>query len=67
MDGLGAIPLRAHAGHARRLTAAMTKKDVLSSVFLDDRRGPHEPAHRGGSGRHGLVGYEVRDPGTGPS
>ena len=33
IDGLGAISLRAHAGHARALTSGMAKKDVAHSVF----------------------------------
>lgn len=66
MDGLGAIPLRAHAGHARRLTGAMAKKDVLSSVFPSTTAAALTSLLTGvDPGRHGLVGYEVRDPGTG--
>ncbi|WP_336648086.1 alkaline phosphatase family protein [Microbacterium sp. MMO-10] len=66
MDGLGAIPLRAHAGHARRLTAAMAKKDVLSSVFPSTTAAALTSLLTGvDPGRHGLVGYEVRDPRTG--
>ncbi|MBS1697412.1 MAG: alkaline phosphatase family protein [Actinobacteria bacterium] len=66
MDGLGAIPLRGHAGHARRLTGAMTKKDVLSSVFPSTTAAALTSLLTGADpGRHGLVGYEVRDPRTG--
>lgn len=66
MDGLGAIPLRGHAGHARRLTGAMTKKDVLSSVFPSTTAAALTSLLTGvDPGRHGLVGYEVRDPRTG--
>jgi hypothetical protein len=66
MDGLGAIPLRAHAGHARRLTGAMSKKDVLSSVFPSTTAAALTSLLTGvDPGRHGLVGYEVRDPQTG--
>lgn len=62
IDGLGAIQLRAHAGHARRLTADMAKKDVAHSVFpsttavaLTSLLTGVEP------GVHGLVGYNVLD------
>ncbi|VXC16827.1 Type I phosphodiesterase / nucleotide pyrophosphatase [Microbacterium sp. 8M] len=66
MDGLGAIPLRAHAGHARRLAGAMAKKDVLSSVFPSTTAAALTSLLTGvDPGQHGLVGYEVRDPGTG--
>lgn len=66
MDGLGAIPLRAHAGHARRLAAAMTKKDVVSSIFPSTTAAALTSLLTGvDPGVHGLVGYEVRDPSTG--
>ncbi len=63
VDGLGAISLRAHAGHARTLASAMAKKDVVGSVFptttaaaLTSILTAVQP------GTHGLVGYRVRDP-----
>lgn len=66
IDGLGAIQLRAHAAHARRLTRAMTKKQVAQTVF------PSTTAAALGSfltgarpGAHGLVGYRVLDPSRG--
>ncbi|MBS1673714.1 MAG: alkaline phosphatase family protein [Actinobacteria bacterium] len=66
IDGLGAIALRGHAGHARRLSAAMTKKDVLSSVFPSTTAAALTSLLTGADpGAHGLVGYEVRDPATG--
>jgi len=66
MDGLGAIPLRAHAGHARRLAGAMAKNDVLSSVFPSTTAAALTSLLTGvDPGQHGLVGYEVRDPRTG--
>ncbi|MBS1905146.1 MAG: alkaline phosphatase family protein [Actinobacteria bacterium] len=66
IDGLGAIPLRGHAGHARRLAGAMAKKDVISSVFPSTTAAALTSLLTGTDpGRHGLVGYEVRDPRTG--
>ncbi|MDQ4212700.1 alkaline phosphatase family protein [Microbacterium capsulatum] len=63
VDGLGAIQLRGHAGHARRLSAAMTKRDVLSSVFPSTTASALTSLLTGADpGRHGLVGYRVRDP-----
>lgn len=62
VDGLGAIQLRAHAGHARHLTAGLGKKDIAYSVFptttaaaLTSILTGVEPA------AHGLVGYRVLD------
>lgn len=62
VDGLGAIQLRGHAGHARHLTAGLGKKDVAYSVFptttaaaLTSTLTALEP------GEHGLVGYRVLD------
>jgi len=66
IDGLGAIPLRSHAGHARRLAGAMAKKDVISSVFPSTTAAALTSLLTGvDPGQHGLVGYEVRDPRTG--
>jgi predicted AlkP superfamily pyrophosphatase or phosphodiesterase len=63
IDGLGAIQLRGHAGHARRLAGAMAKKDVLSSVFPSTTAAALTSLLTGvDPGRHGLVGYRVRDP-----
>lgn len=63
VDGLGAIPLRGHAGHARTLTAAMTKKDVVHSVFPTTTAVALTSILTGAQpGEHGLVGYTVRDP-----
>ena len=63
IDGLGAIQLRGHAGHARRLAGAMAKKDVLSSVFPSTTAAALTSLLTGSDpGRHGLVGYQVRDP-----
>ena len=63
VDGLGAIPLRAHAGHARTLTAGMGKKDVAAAVFPTTTASALTSLVTGvHPGEHGLVGYEVRDP-----
>ncbi len=63
IDGLGAINLRSHAGHARSLTAAMTKKDVAQTVFPTTTAAALTSITTGvWPGEHGLVGYRVRDP-----
>ena len=66
IDGLGSIQLRGHAGHARRLAGAMAKKDVLFSVFPSTTAAALTSLLTGADpGRHGLVGYRVRDPQSG--
>lgn len=63
VDGLGALSLRAHAGHARTLTAAMGKKDAAASVFPTTTAAALTTLLTGEMpGAHGLVGYRVRDP-----
>ena len=63
VDGLGVLPLRAHAGHARTLSAAMAKKDVAGSVFPTTTAAALTTLLTGvAPGVHGLVGYRVRDP-----
>ena len=63
IDGLGAISLRAHAGHARALTAGMAKKDVAHSVFPSTTAAALTSILTGTwPGQHGLVGYRVLDP-----
>ncbi|MPT13988.1 MAG: alkaline phosphatase family protein [Microbacterium sp.] len=63
IDGLGAISLRGHAGHARSLTATMTKKDVAQTVFPTTTAAALTSLTTGvWPGEHGLVGYRVRDP-----
>ncbi len=63
IDGLGAISLRGHAGHARSLTAAMTKKDIAQTVFPTTTAAALTSLTTGvWPGEHGLVGYRVRDP-----
>lgn len=62
IDGLGAISLRGHAGHARSLTAGMTKKDVATSVFPSTTAAALTSILTGvWPGEHGLVGYRVLD------
>lgn len=62
VDGLGAISLRAHSGHARSLTAGMTKKDVAHSVFPSTTAAALTSILTGvHPGEHGLVGYRVLD------
>lgn len=65
IDGLGAISLRAHAGHARTLTAGMAKRDVAYSVFPSTTAAALTSIVTGvWPGEHGLVGYRVLDPAT---
>ena len=60
-DGLGAIPLRAHAAHARTLTSVMGKRDVAASVFPTTTAAALTSLLTGvAPGVHGLVGYRVR-------
>ncbi|GAB3599338.1 alkaline phosphatase family protein [Microbacterium tumbae] len=62
VDGLGAIALRAHAGHARTLTADMTRRDVAVSVFPSTTAAALTSLLTGvWPGEHGLVGYRVLD------
>lgn len=64
IDGLGAISLRGHAGHARALTAGLAKKDVAQSVFPSTTAAALTSIVTGvWPGEHGLVGYRVLDPG----
>lgn len=63
IDGLGAISLRAHAGHARALTADMAKRDVALSVFPTTTAAALTSLLTGvWPGEHGLVGYRVLNP-----
>jgi len=66
IDGLGALQLRAHAGHARRLSALGGKKDVARSVFPSTTAAALTSLLTGADpGEHGLVGYRVMDPDQG--
>ena len=63
VDGLGALQLRAHAGHARTLAGAMAKKDVAGSVFPTTTAAALTSILTGvAPGTHGMLGYTVRDP-----
>ncbi len=63
IDGLGALQLRAHAGHARRLAAAGGRRDVARSVFPSTTAAALTSLLTGADpGEHGLVGYRVLDP-----
>ncbi|MDT0157280.1 alkaline phosphatase family protein [Microbacterium sp. ARD32] len=63
VDGLGALPLRAHAGHARTLSTAMAKRDVAASVFPTTTAAALTSLLTGAApGEHGMVGYRVRHP-----
>lgn len=62
VDGLGAIQLRGHAGHARHLTAGVGRKDVAYSVFPTTTAAALTSILTGREpGSHGLVGYQVLD------
>lgn len=62
VDGLGAIPLRAHAGHARHLVAGTGRKDIAHSVFPSTTAAALTSITTGvAPGAHGLVGYQVVD------
>lgn len=66
VDGLGAIPLRSHAGHARTLSSAMAKKDVAGAVFPTTTAAALTSLLTGVEpGAHGMVGYRVLDPASG--
>lgn len=63
IDGLGALQLRAHAGHARFLAGRMGKKDVARSVFPSTTAAALTSLTTGvWPGEHGLVGYSALDP-----
>lgn len=65
IDGLGALQLRAHPGHARRLSAMMRRRDVARSVFPSTTAAALTSLLTGvDPGTHGLVGYRVLDPAT---
>lgn len=62
LDGLGAIQLRGHAGHARHLTSALGRKDIAYSVFPTTTSAALTSTLTGVEpGAHGLVGYNVLD------
>lgn len=62
VDGLGASSLKEHAGHARTLSGAMSRKDVAASVFPSTTTSALTSILTGVQpGEHGLVGYQVLD------
>lgn len=62
IDGLGAIQLRTHAGHARHLSAGVGRKDIAYSVFPTTTAAALTSILTGAyPGEHGLVGYRVLD------
>ncbi len=63
VDGLGVESLRAMAGHARTLVGALGKRDAIESGFPTTTAAALASLTTGlPPGRHGLVGYLVRDP-----
>lgn len=66
IDGLGIMQLRAHSGHARRLSALVTKRGVGHSVFPSTTAAALTAILTGADpGTHGLVGYRVMNTVTG--
>jgi len=62
VDGLGAVPLKARAGHARTLVGALTKAGVIDSGFPTTTASALATLTTGERpGQHGLVGYSVLD------
>jgi hypothetical protein len=62
VDGLGVAALRARAGHARTLTAAVNSKAVIDTVFPTTTSVALATLTTGmPPGQHGLVGYSVLD------
>lgn len=65
VDGLGRGNLAARAGHARFLTGAMARKDTARTSFPSTTATALSSLLTGtDAGRHGIVGYRVRVPGT---
>lgn len=63
VDGLGAEMLKARAGHARTMAAALTSKSVIESGFPTTTAAALASLTTGvAAGQHGLVGYTVLDP-----
>jgi len=62
VDGLGAVPLKARAGHARTLMSALTKAGTVDSGFPTTTASALATLTTGElPGQHGLVGYSVLD------
>ena len=63
VDGLGAIQLAAHAGHARTLAGSSVRNDAIDAVFPTTTASALATLTTGESpGIHGMVGYTVLDP-----
>lgn len=66
VDGLGIHNLRAAAGHARTLAAALSKRSAAASGFPTTTAANLATLMTGTHpGEHGLVGYTVLDPAQG--
>lgn len=62
VDGLGAEALTASAGHARTLSAVMSKRSVIESGFPTTTASALATLTTGmRPGQHGMVGYSVLD------
>ena len=62
IDGLGVEALRARAGHARVLSAAMSQRSIIHSGFPTTTAAAIATLTTGTPpGQHGLVGYSVLD------
>jgi hypothetical protein len=63
VDGLGTTSLAARAGHARTLSGAQGKADVIDTVFPSTTAAALASFTTGTPpGQHGLVGYTILDP-----
>lgn len=66
IDGLGALNLRARAGHARFLARTGVRSDVARTVFPSTTAAALTSLLTGtDAGRHGIAGYRLRVPETG--
>ena len=66
VDGLGVDNLRARAGHARSLLSGFAKRDVIETVFPATTAAALASLTTGvGPSEHGVLGYAVREEGTG--
>ncbi|MEO8906552.1 MAG: nucleotide pyrophosphatase/phosphodiesterase family protein [Microbacteriaceae bacterium] len=63
VDGLGAHPLKARAGHARFLAPRLTRATTMTSGFPTTTAAALTSVCTGTTpGRHGMIGYTVLDP-----
>jgi len=64
-DGLGALPLKARAGHARSLAPRLNRATTIDSGFPTTTAAALATLCTGTyPGQHGLVGYSAVDPAT---